>query len=200
MEITKDASGRYVALKLLGTDLESLLTWGTGTTHYARVHLCNADCSQEAVGPGLIHCKRYRAIGSLEDLDGLPWQDVPRDGDELAGLRGRMGSLPDLPGGDGRATGSKDGKDDSKVKDKKKQKKKKHRRRRRRSSSPDDKKKRSRSSRSRKRGRRARRRKRQLWTGQGALGRAVHRRARVHPQGTPRSIRSGCSATADSTQ
>ena len=114
--------------------------------------------SQEAVGPGLIHCKKYRVIGSLEDLDGVPWRDVlvgasPRDGDELAGLRSRMEALPGVAGGDGGATGSKGEKEDAKKKDKTKKKKKKHQRSRKRSGSRDSKKrKRSRSSRSRRSG------------------------------------------------
>lgn len=148
----------YIVLKLLGTNLESLLTWAAGSTHSARVHVCPAECSQEAVGPGLLHCKKYRVIGSLEDLDGMPWRDVlvsasPRDGDELAGLRSRMEALPGVVGGDGGATASKGEKDDGKKKDKKKTKKKKRQRSRKRSRSPDSKRrKRSRSSRSRRRG------------------------------------------------
>ena len=156
IEVVRDASGQYIVLKLLGTNLESLLTCVTGTTHHARVHICDSECSQEAVGPGLIHCKKYRIIGSLEDLEGHPWRDVlvgagPREGDELAGLRGRMDALPEVPG-EGRAAASKVDKEGIKEKEKKKEKKKKRRRQRRRSSSPDSKKRRrSRSSRSRRR-------------------------------------------------
>ena len=158
IETTKDASGRYLVMKLMGTILETLLTWGTGTSHPARVHLCPAECSQEAVGPGLIHCRRYRTIASLDELAGHPWRDVlvsavPRDGDELAGLRGRMEDLPIPPGGEGAPAVKKGEKDEAKVKDKKKRKKKRSRRGRKRSSSTESKRKRrSRSSRPRRRG------------------------------------------------
>ena len=43
METTRDVSGRYLVWKLMGTSLEGLLTWGTGTSHPARVHLCPAE-------------------------------------------------------------------------------------------------------------------------------------------------------------
>lgn len=158
IETTKDASGRYLALKLLGTNLESLLTWGTGTTHHARVHLCPAECNQETVGPGLIHCKRYRAIGSLDELSGHPWRDVlvraaPQDGDELAGLRGRMGGLPDQPEGEGGVKRKRSEKVENKGKDAKKKKKTRSRRGRKRSScSGRRRKKRSRSGRSQRKG------------------------------------------------
>ena len=119
--------------------------------------MCPAERSQEAVGPGLLHCRQYRVIGSLEDLDGLPWRDVlvsasQRDGDELAGLRHRMEALPEVPGGDGGATGTKGEKEDVKKKDGKKKKKRRHHRSRKRSSSHgSQKRRRSRSTRSRRR-------------------------------------------------
>lgn len=86
-----DLSGHSLMVKLTGTNLEALLTWGSGKTQYA--------CSLESEGPGLIHCKKFRGIRSLEELAGLPWRDVlvgavKTAGDELAGLRGRM-DLPD---------------------------------------------------------------------------------------------------------
>ena len=43
MEEWRDPSGRYYMVKLLGTDMEALLTWASGTTSYARVHLCPPD-------------------------------------------------------------------------------------------------------------------------------------------------------------
>ena len=157
-ELVRDASGQYIILKLLGTDLESLLTWATGTTHHARVHVCTSECNQEAVGPGLIHCTKYRVIGSLEDWRGFHGgmcssaRVLERDGDELAGLRGRMDALPGDPGV-ARAAVTKAEKQDVKEKEKKKEKKRSRRRHRKKSGSPDSKKrKRSRSSRSRRRG------------------------------------------------
>ena len=50
MEEFKDASGRYLVVKLLGTDLEALLTFGSGKTQYAKVHLCPPECSPESQG------------------------------------------------------------------------------------------------------------------------------------------------------
>lgn len=67
LETSRDASGRYLNLKLTGTNLESLLTWGTGTKHPARVHLCPAECKQEPV-----QRRKYRIIaGSI--ASSRPW-------------------------------------------------------------------------------------------------------------------------------
>ena len=104
-EEDKDVSGRYLMIKLTGTNSESLLTWASGSHQLARVHMCHEECSQDTVRPGLFHCQEARAIGGLHEVADLVWRDVlvsaaDRGGDELAGLRGRMKGLPDpAPGG-----------------------------------------------------------------------------------------------------
>ena len=47
MEEFRDHLGRYCMVKILGMNLESLLTWASGFT-YAKVHLCPADCGHDA--------------------------------------------------------------------------------------------------------------------------------------------------------
>ena len=112
---------------------------------------------QSPKGPGLVHCKKWRGIGPLEDLVGFPWRDVlvsaaPAVGDELAGLRDRMADLPGDARDDRGAAEKKAAKEDSKKKEKKTKKKKRRKRGRRRSGSSDSKRrKRSRSSRSERR-------------------------------------------------
>ena len=139
-EDTRDASGRHLGIKLHGTDHEPLLTWATGATTPARVHLCPEGCSRAAEGPGLLHCSDLRSIRSLEELVGVPWRDVLLEGrtkgeDELAGLRSRM----DAVGGPGpvvaaavaeieeKAKKSKEGKEKKRSKKKKKKKRKRSR-------------------------------------------------------------------------
>ena len=89
LEDSRDAAGRRLAIRLHGADHEPLLTWATGATAPARVHLCPQ---------GLLHCNDLRTIKSLEELVGVPWRDVllegrPKGEDELAGLRSRMDGI-----------------------------------------------------------------------------------------------------------
>lgn len=160
IEEYKDISGRYLMLRLTGTNLESLLTWATGGHQLAKVHMCTAECNQEAVGPCLLHCQEARTIGGLHEVADLPWRDVlvsavDRGSDELAGLRGRMEDLPDPVAGGVHPGEVKaaDGKGTTKEVDKKKKKKKERRRRRSSGSSEKKRKRRDRSPGSRSRGR-----------------------------------------------
>lgn len=63
IEETRDVSGRYLMLKLTGTNLESLLMWGSGGRALAKVHVCPPESNLESDGPGLIHCQEAREIG-----------------------------------------------------------------------------------------------------------------------------------------
>lgn len=147
IEENKDISGRYLMIKLTGTDLESLLTWATGSRQLARVHMCHAECSQDTVGPGILHCQEARAIGGLHEVADLPWRDVlisagERGDDELAGLRGRMEELPNPAAGGGRLAELDASKEKGIAKGDVKRKKKKKEKKRRKSSSSSAKKKR----------------------------------------------------------
>ena len=157
IEDARDASGRYLMIKLTGTNLESLLTWGTGSRQLAKVHMCTPECNKEAEGPGLLHCQEARVVGGLHELADLPWRDVlvsavDRGDDELAGLRGRMEDLPG-PAAEGAQPGvAESAKEKEASKEAVKKKKKKEKRRRRSSESSDRKRRkrgRSRVSRSR---------------------------------------------------
>ena len=145
-------------IKLTGANLASLLTWATGSPHLARVHMCQEGCSQDTVGPGLLHCQEARTIAGLHELADLPWRDVlvsagDRGTGELAGLWGRMEDLPDPVPGGARPVEIDDPKLKGTAKEEDKKKKKRKERKRRRSSGSSDKKKsrrdRSRGSRSR---------------------------------------------------
>ena len=128
-------------VKLFGTDLEALLTWAaSGTTGYARVHICTPDCGQDSEGPGLLHCKKHRGIRTLEEIRDLLWRDVlvsagRREEDELAGLRGRMEDLPAPAGADPGAE-DRPKEEDREVQDKEKKKKKKSKKKKKRARSP----------------------------------------------------------------
>ena len=116
-------------IKLMGTDLESLLTWGSSKGLLAKVHLCEEECPGESAGPGLIHCRRLRGIGALGELADLPWRDVlvsavEVGGDELAGLRERMEGLPAAAAPPGGRHEKEAKRDEGGKKEKKKRKKK----------------------------------------------------------------------------
>ena len=142
LEDSRDAAGRHLAIRLHGTDHEPLLTWATGTSVPARVHLCPEGCSREAEGPGLLHCNDLRSIKSLEELVGVPWRDVllegrPKAEDELAGLRSRMDGIGGPSPGAVAAAAEieeKEKKEKAEKEKKKSKKKKKKKRRRGRSS------------------------------------------------------------------
>ena len=142
MEDMRDASGRHLSIKLHGTDHEPLLTWATGATTPARVHLCPEGCARAAEGPGLLHCSDLRSIRSLEELVGVPWRDVLLEGrakgdDELAALRSRMEGVGG-PGPGATAAVAEIEEKEKKAKEEKEKKKskKKKKRKRRRSRSP----------------------------------------------------------------
>ena len=142
LEDSRDAAGRHLAIRLHGTDHEPLLTWASGASVPARVHLCPEGCSREAEGPGLLHCHDIRSIRSLEELAGVPWRDVllegkPRAEDELAGLRSRMDGIGGPSPGAVAAAAEieeKEKKERSEKEKKKSKKKKKKKRKRGRSS------------------------------------------------------------------
>ena len=138
VEDTRDASGRHLAVRLHGTDHEPLLTWATGATTPARVHLCPEGCSREAEGPGLLHCSDLRSVKTLEELVGVPWRDVLLEGrnkgdDELSGLRSKMEGIGGpSPGAVAAAAEIAEKEDREKAdKEKKKAKKKKKKKRKR---------------------------------------------------------------------
>ena len=139
---SRDAAGRHLAIRLHGTDHEPLLTWATGASAPARVHLCPEGCSRESEGPGLLHCNDLRSIKSLEELVGVPWRDVllegrPKAEDELAGLRSRMDGIGGPSPGAVAAVAEieeKEKKEKAEKEKKKSKKKKKKKRKRGRSS------------------------------------------------------------------
>ena len=157
LEDTRDAAGRHLSIRLHGTDHEPLLTWATGATTSARVHLCPEGCSREAEGPGLIHCSDLRSIRSLEELVGVPWRDVllegrPKAEDELAGLRSRMEAVGGPSPGAAAAAAEIEEKENKEKEDKEKKKeKKKRKKKRKKSRSPRSKSGESKRGRSKKR-------------------------------------------------
>lgn len=129
-EDMRDAAGRTLTVRLLGTEHEPLLTWATSKGAQAKVHVCPADCGREWEGPGIIHAARIKALKSLEDVAELPWRDVlvaggPPGEDELAALRGRMEEVgAPRPGGAVEAAKEIKEKEEKEKKVKKKRKEK----------------------------------------------------------------------------
>lgn len=84
VEVWKDLSGSYYNVRLYGTNAENLLTWASGSTDLARIHLCSPECGQESVGPGLLHCMKHRGLrfggDSRPALERRPTECRPQGG------------------------------------------------------------------------------------------------------------------------
>lgn len=72
LEDTRDPAGRQMSVRLHGTDHEPLLTWATGTTAAAKVHMCPEGCGRprparpEVVGGDLRSPMEGRPFGPGE--------------------------------------------------------------------------------------------------------------------------------------